>query len=162
MDKVDEKTRSRIMATVKSKDTKPELRVRSAAHKLGLRFRLHSSKLPGKPDLVFPSRRVALFVHGCFWHGHTCKRGDRMPATNTQYWRDKIARNKKRDAVNQSSLSDLGWRPIVVWECQTSENELPSLLSVLIVAGATRESPRLEDPPRNPTPQRPQPQASAC
>ena len=132
MDKIDAATRSRIMASVKSKDTKPEMRVRSAAHRLGYRFRLHSDKLPGKPDVVFPSRRIALFVHGRFWHGHDCKRGARMPNSNIAYWSGKIGRNKERDGETQGSLRELGWRPAVVWEGQTGDAGLPSLLTTAL------------------------------
>ncbi len=106
------------MRAVKGRDTTPELRVRRAAHALGLRFRLHRKDLPGSPDLVFPSRRVALFVHGCFWHGHDCPRGARVPATNTAYWTAKIARNMARDAKSAADLKAAGWRPLILWECQ--------------------------------------------
>ena len=132
MDKVDAETRSRIMASVRSKNTKPEMRVRKTAHRIGYRYRLHRKDLPGKPDLVFPSRRIALFVHGCFWHGHPCKRGDRMPATNVDYWREKIARNQRRDTANRLLLRELGWTPVVVWECQTLDDSLSSLLNDLL------------------------------
>jgi DNA mismatch endonuclease, patch repair protein len=111
--------RSAVMRAVKSRDTAPELKVRRAAHALGLRFRLGRTDLPGKPDLVFPSRRVALFVHGCFWHGHDCPRGARMPETNRAYWQAKIARNKARDLVVRADLRRLGWTHVVIWECQT-------------------------------------------
>lgn len=111
--------RSAVMRAVKSRDTAPELKVRRAAHALGLRFRLGRTDLPGKPDLVFPSRRVALFVHGCFWHGHDCPRGARLPETNRAYWQAKIARNTARDLVVRENLRRLGWKHVVIWECQT-------------------------------------------
>jgi DNA mismatch endonuclease, patch repair protein len=110
------------MRAVKSRDTTPEIAVRRAAHALGLRFRLNRADLPGKPDLVFPARRVALFVHGCFWHGHSCPRGGRMPATNRDYWRAKIGRNTDRDKTSLSALRKLGWKPVVIWECETRDN----------------------------------------
>ena len=132
MDKVDSETRSRIMASVRSKNTKPEMRVRKTAHRIGYRYRLHRKDLPGKPDMVFPSRRIALFVHGCFWHGHPCKRGDRMPATNVDYWREKIARNQRRDTANRLLLRELGWTPVVVWECETLDDGLSSLLKDIL------------------------------
>ena len=132
MDKVDAATRSRIMASVRSKNTKPEMRVRKTAHRIGYRYRLHRKDLPGKPDLAFPSRRIALFVHGCFWHGHPCKRGDRMPATNVDYWREKIARNQRRDTANRLLLRELGWTPVVVWECQTLDDSLSYLLKNIL------------------------------
>ena len=109
------------MRAVKSRGTAPELKVRRAAHALGLRFRLGRSDLPGKPDLVFPSRRIALFVHGCFWHGHDCARGARMPHTNRTYWQAKIARNMERDAASLASLRKLDWKPAVIWECETKD-----------------------------------------
>lgn len=113
--------RSRIMRAVKSRDTQPEKIVRSLAHRLGYRFRLHRSDLPGKPDLTFAGPRRVIFVHGCFWHGHDCKRGARIPKTNTPYWTAKIARNVARDRVQQSELQRLGWRTMIVWECQLSD-----------------------------------------
>lgn len=132
MDKVDSETRSRIMASVRSKNTKPEMRVRKTAHRIGYRYRLHRSDLPGKPDMVFPSRRIAMFVHGCFWHGHPCKRGDRMPASNVEYWREKIARNQRRDIANRLLLRELGWTPVVVWECETLNDGLSFLLKDIL------------------------------
>jgi len=113
--------RSAVMRAVKSRNTTPEIAVRRAAHALGLRFRLHRADLPGKPDLVFPAKRAALFVHGCFWHGHSCARGDRMPATNRDYWRAKIGRNMARDKASLSALRKLGWKPVVIWECETRD-----------------------------------------
>jgi DNA mismatch endonuclease, patch repair protein len=113
--------RSAVMRAVKSSNTTPELAVRRAAHALGARFRLGRSDLPGKPDLVFPSRRTALFVHGCFWHGHDCPRGARMPATNRAYWQAKIARNMARDKATKAVLKKLGWKHAVVWECETRD-----------------------------------------
>lgn len=111
------------MRAVKSANTTPELRVRKAAHALGLRFRLQRRDLPGKPDIVFVSRRIALFVHGCFWHGHNCPRGARMPKTNRDYWSAKIARNTARDQTNIARLEDLSWRTVVIWECETRDRD---------------------------------------
>ncbi|MDJ0683970.1 MAG: DNA mismatch endonuclease Vsr [Alphaproteobacteria bacterium] len=113
--------RSHAMRRVKATDTSPELAVRRALHAKGYRFRLHRKDLPGKPDLAFPSRRAVLFVHGCFWHGHDCKRGARTPKTNTDYWLAKIARNKARDARNIEALNELGWRNLTVWECELAD-----------------------------------------
>jgi len=110
--------RSRIMRAVKGRDTAPELLVRKLAHGLGYRFRLHRVDLPGKPDLVFPSREKIIFVHGCFWHGHQCARGNRLPKAHADYWRTKIARNVIRDTANKSKLRRQGWRVLVVWECE--------------------------------------------
>jgi DNA mismatch endonuclease (patch repair protein) len=115
--------RSAVMRAVKSRDTKPEIAVRRVAHAQGLRFRLNRSDLPGKPDLVFPSRRAVIFVHGCFWHGHDCARGARTPATNRDYWRAKIGRNMARDKASLAALKKLGWKAIVIWECETRDAE---------------------------------------
>lgn len=113
--------RSAVMRAVKSKDTSPERAVRSLLHRAGYRFRLHRRDLPGNPDLVFPSRHKAVFVHGCFWHGHRCKRGNRIPKTNTAYWEEKIARNRARDASHCRDLKKLGWQVCTIWECQLKE-----------------------------------------
>ena len=115
--------RSRVMRAVKSRDTAPELAVRRLAHALGYRYRLHRRDLPGTPDLVFPSRRKVVFVHGCFWHGHDCPRGDRMPKTNADYWTAKIARNRERYERQQAELRLDGWRVLTVWECETRERD---------------------------------------
>ncbi len=113
--------RSWTMSRVKSKDTAPEMVVRRLVHSLGYRYRLHGAALPGKPDLVFAGRRKVIFVHGCYWHGHDCKRGARIPATRQDYWLKKIGRNRERDAVNVSSLEQLGWDVLVVWECEMKD-----------------------------------------
>ncbi|MBZ2185181.1 MAG: DNA mismatch endonuclease Vsr [Bryobacter sp.] len=111
--------RSETMRAVKSIGTTPERIVRKLAHSLGFRFRLHRADLPGKPDLVFPRLRKVIFVHGCFWHGHTCKRGARIPQQNRDYWLQKITRNKARDKANPVLLRKLGWRTLIIWECET-------------------------------------------
>jgi DNA mismatch endonuclease, patch repair protein len=113
--------RSRIMRAVKGRDTSLELSIRRLLHSLGYRYRLHRKDLPGKPDLVFASRRKVLFIHGCFWHGHGCKRGARVPKTNIEYWQRKITRTRVRDAENEDALKALGWRVLVIWECQTKD-----------------------------------------
>lgn len=113
--------RSRIMRAVKGRDTGPERLVRRVAHGMGYRFRLHRADLPGKPDLVFPSRRAIIFVNGCFWHGHGCKRGARMPKANAGYWSAKVARNMERDAANLTQLRRAGWRILTVWECELDD-----------------------------------------
>jgi DNA mismatch endonuclease (patch repair protein) len=111
--------RSAVMARVRSQNTSPEIAVRKALHALGLRFRLHSRNLPGSPDIVLARHRTAVFVHGCFWHSHAgCKRA-RMPATNIDYWRSKLDRNQARDRQAQTALEQLGWRVVVIWECET-------------------------------------------
>lgn len=115
--------RSWIMSRVRSKDTSAEIEVRSLAHRLGFRFRIHRTDLPGKPDLVFSSRKKVIFVHGCFWHGHACPRGKRSPKANADYWKQKIEKNTERDLKAQSALKALGWDVLVVWECHLKEPE---------------------------------------
>jgi len=123
--------RSRIMARVRSKDTSPELIVRKLAHSLGYRFRLHRADLPGKPDLVFPSRHKVIFVHGCFWHQHSCPRGRRVPASNEAYWRKKLEGNVTRDKVHRRELRKLGWSVLVIWECQLKRRAFHNVVSRL-------------------------------
>jgi DNA mismatch endonuclease (patch repair protein) len=113
--------RSRIMRAVKGADTTPELAVRRLAHGMGYRFRLHQKDLPGKPDLTFPRLRKVIFVHGCFWHGHDCARGARVPVQNREYWTRKVARNMERDRSVRSALQGLGWKSLVVWECEIKD-----------------------------------------
>jgi len=110
--------RSAIMRAVRSTDTKPEMAVRRLVHGMGFRYRLHDRRLPGSPDLVFPSRRKAIFVHGCYWHRHACHEGRSTPASRVAYWQAKFARNRRRDARTRRQLARLGWRVLVVWECQ--------------------------------------------
>lgn len=119
----DPESRSRTMRAVKSKDTAPEMLVRRMIHAEGFRYRLHDPALPGKPDLVFKSRRKAIFVHGCFWHGHACKRGARIPATNRDYWLQKIQANVDRDKKHLAALHALGWDVLTVWECETRDRD---------------------------------------
>ncbi|RYG99116.1 MAG: DNA mismatch endonuclease Vsr [Alphaproteobacteria bacterium] len=115
-DVVDQITRSRMMSGIKGKNTDPEIQIRRALHARGFRFRLHSSDVPGKPDVVLPKYRAAVFVHGCFWHGHDCPLF-RMPGTRQEFWREKIERNRKRDQTVQQQVADAGWRSMTVWEC---------------------------------------------
>jgi DNA mismatch endonuclease, patch repair protein len=119
--------RRRIMQAVKSCDTTPEMTVRRMLHAEGYRYRLHLRSLPGCPDLVFPSRRKAIFINGCFWHGHTCQRGSRVPKANRQYWEKKIARNRARDSHTLEELHVLGWRVLTVWECEIKSTDLAVL-----------------------------------
>lgn len=107
------------MGRVRSKDTKPEMLVRRLVHGLGYRYRLHRRDLPGTPDLVFPSRRKAVFVHGCFWHQHDCPRGSR-PSSNKAFWNAKLRRNVENDRRNLAALADAGWSVLVIWECETT------------------------------------------
>ena len=115
-DVVDAVTRSRMMAGIKGKDTKPEMIVRRGLHALGFRFLLHDKRLPGRPDMVLPRWRAVVFVHGCFWHGHDCPLF-RWPGTRRQFWREKIEGNKRRDAVVEASLDHTDWRVLNIWEC---------------------------------------------
>jgi DNA mismatch endonuclease (patch repair protein) len=115
--------RSAIMRAVRSVDTKPEMTVRRLVYGLGYRFRLHLKALPGKPDLAFLGRRKVIFVNGCFWHGHQCTRGARMPKANAPYWRAKIAGNIARDARHLADLKAAGWRTLVIWECEIKNTE---------------------------------------
>ena len=110
--------RSAVMRAVKGRDTTPELAVRRILREAGVGYRLGGCGLPGRPDLVMKGRRVAVFVHGCFWHGHDCPRGSRKPKTNAGYWSAKIARNRARDAVATAALRSAGWRVVTVWECE--------------------------------------------
>ncbi len=121
--------RSAVMRAVKSRDTAPELAVRAMVRDLGYarRYRLNGAKLPGKPDLVFGAMRKAVFVHGCFWHGHDCKRGARQPKDNAAYWRAKISRNVARDSASLKALKDAGWASLVVWECETRDGDALAL-----------------------------------
>ena len=110
--------RSAIMRAVKSRDTKPELVVRKLLWSIAPGYRLYRADLPGKPDIVYARRRLAIFVHGCFWHGHDCARGARAPRTNAAYWSAKIARNRARDEANLRRLGAQGWRTLVIHECE--------------------------------------------
>ena len=115
-DTVDQATRSHIMSLVRASNTTPELRLRKALFARGLRYRIHCSNLPGKPDIVFSGRKAIIFVHGCQWHWHGCNRS-RMPSTNVEYWQKKISRNQQRDREHLSKLQANGWKVLVVWEC---------------------------------------------
>lgn len=129
MDRITPEQRSANMRQIRSRDTNPELVVRKAAHKLGLRFRLARTDLPGKPDLVFPRHQAVVFVHGCFWHGHGCKRGGRGSKSNTHYWAPKIERTRNRDARNVRALRRMGWRVLVLRECQIEAGRTEDALS---------------------------------
>ena len=111
------------MSRIRSRDTRPELRVRRAAHRLGLRFRLHRRDLPGTPDLVFPGRRKAVFVHGCFWHSHSGCKYAYKPKSNVEFWQNKIQKNVDRDIRAKRELEAGGWDVIVIWECETKDDD---------------------------------------
>lgn len=123
MDIVTPERRSAIMSRIRSRDTRPELRVRRAAHRLGLRFRLHRRDLPGTPDLVFPGRRKAVFVHGCFWHSHSGCKYAYKPKSNVEFWQNKIQKNVDRDIRAKRELEAGGWDVIVIWECETKDDD---------------------------------------
>lgn len=123
MDIVSPDKRSQMMSRIRRENTKPELIVRSIAHRMGLRFRLHPKELPGRPDLIFPKHRTAIFVHGCFWHRHDCGLAP-IPKTRTEFWLAKFRTNVSRDRISRAALENLGWRVLEIWECETREPEL--------------------------------------
>ncbi len=135
--------RRRIMQSVGTKDTGPELVVRRLLHRLGYRYRLHPKQLPGRPDIVLPGRKKAVFVHGCFWHGHECQKG-RAPKSKLDYWGPKLAANRERDARKEAELRALGWDVATIWQCQTADRQAieKSLVSFLGQPGKSdRQAP---------------------
>lgn len=133
VDVVDSVTRSRMMSGIKGKNTKPEVSVRKALHARGFRYRIHVNNLPGKPDLVLTKYKALVFVHGCFWHGHTC-RFFKVPQTRPEFWLEKIGKNKARDRMQEMDLLKGGWRILIVWECavRSMNREKSSILVDLI------------------------------
>lgn len=121
-DSLDPAHRSWLMGRVAAKNTKPEMIVRRTAHALGFRFRLHRRDLPGRPDLAFPSHRKAIFVHGCFWHRHDCRKAT-TPKTNVKFWQNKFSQNIERDRRALTELAGRGWETLVIWECETRDLE---------------------------------------
>lgn len=131
-DKFTKEQRSEIMSKVHSADTKPEMKVRKLLHSMGYRFRLHRADLPGKPDIVLPKYKAVVFVNGCFWHGcPTCRHAKIRPASNADYWNRKLDRNMARDRENYAALASLGWRTVVVWECETKKKNMEALAARL-------------------------------
>ena len=123
--------RGLLMSRIKSKHTKPEVAVRRMVWNAGFRYRLHRKDLPGTPDLVFAPKQKVIFVNGCFWHGHSCRKG-KLPKTNTEFWTSKITRNSKRDAANKKKLKKLGWESLTLWECELKKpSTLEKILSFL-------------------------------
>ena len=116
------------MSRIRGKNTKPELLVRSYLHGLGYRFRIHYPDLPGKPDIVFTRRKKIIEINGCFWHGHDCKQGFRSPATNTEFWNNKITRNMERDTEKQNSWMLAGYDVLILWECQVKSGQYDTLI----------------------------------
>ena len=122
-DVLTKKQRSFNMSSIRAKNTKPELIVRSVLSKLGFRYRLHKKLLPGNPDIVFLKHKKVIFVNGCYWHMHKCKYGKVIPKTNSRFWKDKRLSNKKRDKINYAALKKIGWKKLIVWECETKKEE---------------------------------------
>ena len=142
MDSVDKATRSRMMSGIRSRDTQPEMTVRCYLHARGLSYRLHVRQLPGTPDLVLPKYHTVVFVHGCFWHRHAGCRDAVMPKSNTAFWQEKLDGNVRRDAKNLQLLKALGWRVLVVWECEMAPARL-ARLAAQIRRGQPRAGPDL-------------------
>jgi DNA mismatch endonuclease (patch repair protein) len=132
MDTLTPAERSERMSRVRSKDTKPELRVRCLVHRMGFRYRLHARDLPGNPDLVFPSRGKIIFVHGCFWHRHGPCQNTRWPKSKLDFWRPKLEANQHRDEVNRRKLRKLGWQVLIVWECQLNSERLAARICAFL------------------------------
>lgn len=122
-DIVDQATRSRMMARIRNRDTAPEMAVRRELYRLGIRYRLHNGKLPGRPDIVIGRLRTVIFVHGCYWHRHPGCRLAYTPKSNVEFWQRKLEGNAKRDAENQARLVEMGWRVIIIWECEIRDRE---------------------------------------
>lgn len=141
MDHLTPSERSANMANIPSRGTRPEIRVRRLLFRMGFRFRLHRSDLPGTPDIVLPKHRACIMVHGCYWHRHEgCRRGSSMPSTNIEKWRKKFATNVARDAAARDALTDAGWRCLVIWECETKpslERALELRMSEFLVEKST-------------------------
>lgn len=121
MDSLSPIRRSENMRRIRSKNTKPELVIRRLVHAMGFRYRLHAKDLPGKPDLVFRSRHKVIFVHGCFWHQHAACAEGRIPGSRREYWLPKLTRNQERDRNHLAALEDLGWKTLVLWECEVKD-----------------------------------------
>ncbi|MDO9336707.1 MAG: DNA mismatch endonuclease Vsr [Caulobacter sp.] len=137
--------RSAVMRRVKGRDTTPELKVRRLLTSLGARYRLHRKDLPGKPDIVMAGRRLAIFVHGCFWHGHDCARGARVPKANRDYWLGKVGRNRTRDVDSRAALEAAGWRVETIWECEMKDEAvLRGRLAALLERSASNILHRLQ------------------
>jgi DNA mismatch endonuclease (patch repair protein) len=131
------------MAAIRGRNTKPEVRVRSVLHRMGFRFRLHRKDLPGKPDIVLAKHRTAIFIHGCFWHCHSCRYGSVVPATRADFWAAKRKGNVDRDRAHLAALEELGWRVIVLWECEVrTEDAVREKLAVLGLGKAQAERRR--------------------
>ncbi len=129
MDNLEKEIRSKIMSSIKGKGTKPELIIRRCLSEKGIRYRIHSNKLPGKPDLSFPGKKIAVFINGCFWHNHNCKDGH-IPSSNIEFWTNKIISNKERDKRNIKALKKMGWDVLILWECQIKTHPFKQSLKI--------------------------------
>lgn len=149
-DVVDKKTRSRMMSGIRSTNTRPELAVRRTLHAAGLRYRLHVSDLPGKPDIVLHRHKLCIFVHGCFWHRHAGCRLTATPATRSEFWLDKFAQNVQRDQAAREALRQQGWRVFILWECGIRKQSLDWLPGAVTSDTALLDWPALPFPGTNP------------
>lgn len=131
MDRLSKEQRSKCMSAIRSKNTKPEILVRKFLFGKGFRYRINDSRLPGHPDIVLPKYKTVIFVNGCFWHGHEGCSKYTLPKTNTEFWINKIEKNKKRDITVQRELAAMGWHCIVIWQCQLKSNVLKQTLDSL-------------------------------
>lgn len=145
MDTLSKAERSERMSRIRGSDTKPELALRSAMHRLGFRFRLHGSNLPGRPDLIFPKYRAVVFVHGCFWHQHNGCKIATTPKSNTVFWQAKFKRNVDRDLKVAKSLEQLGWRVFTVWECEVANLEKTGQIAAFLAVALGGQGEVFED-----------------
>ena len=132
VDKFSKHKRSEIMSHIKSKNTKPEITVRKIVYSLGYRYRLHRKDLPGKPDLAFIKKKKVIFINGCFWHGHSGCKKSALPDTNYEFWNDKIKNNVNRDTLNYQRLKDMGWKYLIIWQCEIKKDKLENIKSKII------------------------------
>jgi len=130
VDVVDRQTRSRMMSGIRGANTKPEIMIRKSLHSRGVRYRLHSKGLPGKPDIILPKYRVAIFVHGCFWHCHDCHLF-KWPSTREKFWKEKLSQNAARDKRNTEALLTHGWRVLVIWECSIKNKDAAAVTRII-------------------------------
>jgi DNA mismatch endonuclease (patch repair protein) len=131
--------RSELMSRINSTETEPEQLTRSLLHRAGYRFRKNVSDLPGTPDVVLPKYDTVIFVHGCYWHRHDCRKGRSMPSTNTEFWKEKFERNVERDAENEKDLQELGWQVLTVWECDLNDNPVEAVEELMVKLDAQLE-----------------------
>jgi len=147
-DTLSKEARSALMSKVRSSDTKPEWILRCGLHRLGLRYNLKNNRLPGKPDLVFPKYRTAVFIHGCFWHRHPGCKHATTPKSNREFWEDKFSKNVQRDARNVEALQAQGWKVVVVWECQLIRNTVETVEQVAQAIRGSLQAPSSSQYPR--------------